>query len=260
MTDNQDRYVRYYEEIFLQSNHGDEEIELSFSAFGRRFELLLRHNNRLFHNDMRVHVISDRGTKEERFDSSRYYVGHVRDDGDSVVHGYLSQEYGFDGVIHLTGETYHVEPAYRFSPTKEESMSVIYRLSDLIYNETVKFLCPWKHATSSSFKSSTLSQTRFKRARKFNSDMNTCSLVVVADYEFFIGPGESNTATTITEMSYHIQQANTIFRNTEFEDIQNIGFRIDKTIIYTTADNPLYGSFQVDELLDTFSGLGLELV
>jgi hypothetical protein len=36
---------------------------------------------------------------------------------------------------------------------------------------------------------------------------------------------------TITEMSYHIQQANTIFRNTEFEDIQNIGFRIDKTIV-----------------------------
>ena len=83
------------------------------------------------------------------------YTGNdVVDAGESVVHGYLSEEYGFDGVIHLTEygcsmcqyltlngflcmtkywffgttdiflpnrETYHVEPAHRFSPTGKGS-------------------------------------------------------------------------------------------------------------------------------------------
>ncbi|XP_062522964.1 disintegrin and metalloproteinase domain-containing protein 10-like [Corticium candelabrum] len=260
LTDNNGlgHYIRNYEEVIMQEKPGrsEGELELLFWVFERPFDLLLRRNDKLFHSSMKVHVVSEKGIEEKDFDHSNYYVGTIRGASGSIVHGYYSNEYGFDGIIQLTEETYYVEPAQRFPSTSFSSPTVVYRLSDVVYNETVKFVFHGKLASALHMENFVSNHYRSRRGTRFDSNKNTCGIAVVADYEFFSGPGESSEATTISEMSYHIQQANTIFRNTEFSnEIQNIGFRIDKTIIYTTEDNPFDGNFQVDEFLDTFSEL-----
>ncbi|XP_065829351.1 disintegrin and metalloproteinase domain-containing protein 10-like [Oscarella lobularis] len=263
-----DHFVSDYERASVQlSSDGatsslyrrdTEQVRITIRTPHRKFLVRLLPNERLLGRNVKAIAISREGSEEIAFDRRQFKIGHVEGFADSRVHGrWDSQEEIFDGVIHLSNESFHVEPAARYFEGSRSSQSIVYKESDVIYNRTNTF-CPEK--LKSMQESIMLKNEKARSKRRFiqfDPEYNTCPVFVVADHLFYSGPGESNEPRTITEMTYHIEQANQMFRETEFSsEIQNIGFRIDKILIYKDNQNPDYpflGSFGVEELLDTFS-------
>ncbi|XP_070536574.1 disintegrin and metalloproteinase domain-containing protein 10-like isoform X2 [Ptychodera flava] len=107
------------------------------------------------------------------------------------------------------------------------------------------------------------SDNTFSRQRRFagkKNVMRTCPLYLVADHTFYKDVGGRSSSNALNEMAYHIQEADDVFRATDFNGDgigDNIGFSIAGVTVFENSKSRYYKigktSDGVENVLNKFS-------
>lgn len=252
----------------LESTRKHMSAHVEFSAHGRVFKLHLKTSKTLFSPDFHLRVHEENGgVTIKNIDTKHYVTGHMEDEVNSFVHGKISDSH-FEGVVHTNSESYHIERLEKYLSPRQDHNVIIYKASDVNYTDSINS-CGLTHSShlkrvqeSGGFFQSRKNSGNLLRKKKIDEDdRDTCSVHVWADYEFFSNIGGRDEARTLDEMVYHISDANGIYRDTVFKsgsrELTNYGVAITNADIIKSngpgADNPLYGQFTVEELLEAFA-------
>ncbi|XP_059091577.1 disintegrin and metalloproteinase domain-containing protein 10-like isoform X2 [Tigriopus californicus] len=120
-------YVEHYEPLHydpspIRADHvrhkrslpdEDHRVRLDFVAHGQRFQMELKRDHSVFHNDLSIHDNDDRPITHV-LDTSHIYEGKLLDDPDSHCFGAI-RDGVFDGQISTRRGTYFVERASRYA-------------------------------------------------------------------------------------------------------------------------------------------------
>lgn len=263
------QYILDHEILHVRANHtvlSERKLEarVSFRAYGKNFDLQLKSDPHLFHPNFKATAISRAGSyKITGFDTRQYVKGHAEVVG-SFAAGRMNGT-RFSGVIVMDNDTYHVAQLEDYLSLDDypDHNTIIYLASDIRYPIDGLRLCSsdvprlrWLQKVNGKS-----GEMFVRKKRQFDPERNTCILHVVADHEFFNGPGNGAEASSLEQMSLHIQSANAIYRTTEFSNnIKNVGISIYAATVYTDdgPENPLVGSYSVEELLDVFSSSAMD--
>ena len=119
---------------------------------------------------------------------------------------------------------------------------IFYRPEDLIDTTSETYVLSnnehnLKHHTSDSTRGKV--KSRMRRSISYTD----CSLHLVSDQRFYRNYGSSDVITTVSKLIYFVTEANTAFRNTDFDgdgSSDNIGFFVSKITVYTDKTDPNY--------------------
>ena len=135
----------------------------------------------------------------------------------------------FDGVIVTSGEEFHVEIANKFFREKRDFHSVIYRTSDIVFEQN-EASCAAKEGILNHLKELQATAQPIKHTRKetpshkrqkraFTVSGGTfCQVLVAVDHTFHDAIGDNNEAVTISEVVTVFSEVQNIFKNTDFDD------------------------------------------
>ncbi|XP_077993922.1 disintegrin and metalloproteinase domain-containing protein 10-like [Glandiceps talaboti] len=305
---------------------GDFIVRINFSAFNRNFKLSLCRNRQMFHPEAILSIIGKDKVRSKPIDheSANVFKGILQDEPKtSVVHGHIIDGV-FDGVIKTREEVYHMEPVGRFLNTTVNFHSVIYKDTDIQWNnirtKTAKNIKDkfqkklraiqmstmpidnekeenifhlfeqnisnlkngeekfdsfldltseqrkklYRHDYMGSHGNMTThgnTTSRHTRSAMTNSEiMKTCLIYLVADHTFYQDVAGSNSAAALSEMAYIIQEADSVYRATDFNGDgkgDNIGFSIAGVTIFTHATSKYYKLSDIrmptEDILNKFS-------
>ena len=120
-----DRQHHRHKRSLPEHDHWVEGVE--FRAHGRDFQLRLRRDHSVFHNDL---AIVDGGDNHlAHLDLSHIYQGHLADEGPEGSQAFGSIQHGvFDGQVLTPEGTYYIERAHKYfsDNTNDSFHSVIY--------------------------------------------------------------------------------------------------------------------------------------
>uniref|UniRef100_A0A1X7VQD5 Disintegrin domain-containing protein n=1 Tax=Amphimedon queenslandica TaxID=400682 RepID=A0A1X7VQD5_AMPQE len=272
-------YVQYYEFVAVQPSiidTSDRHISayLNFNAHGRNFRLHMTTNQHLFSTDFKLKLHKENGVhRHVAMDTRHIVIGHIIGEDNSIVHGKIKDNY-FEGIIHSQKETYHVEHIKNHFKEHRDFKNgqnvVVYKTSDVNFTHpTTCGISDKLLRIQESAKHIRYSSSFSNRLRKRQSDgaLNTCSMHVYADYKFYSQVGDNDEATTLEIMALHITESNIIYRDTTFQNgdqsLTNYGLAITAADVIASnspSENPLYGNFQVDELLQNFAAFDFNSV
>lgn len=215
------------------------------------------------YDDVEVTVVWPNGT--ERFsvaESIHYYRGHVLELPQSRAHGVLRRNGLFEGVIESAAETFFVESPLRFfgnfsrikSSKESANRAIIYRWEDM-NRFPVEAACAkndpscYYYQTILHYKAlfppsdDRAEEPLANRAtlRKTNTDAKTCYVQVVADHRFYQNVGLSSVQKTLEAIVWHIEEADHLFRSTDWESPRapgKVGVSLKKVTIFTSANSP----------------------
>lgn len=239
-------------------------VDYEFVAFGKRIYLRL---HRIFESDIippwtEITTISSTGEKTyfAKDLNLAFLQGSEVSEDTSYAHGtFIKGE--FDGTLKTTEEVYYVEPAWKYPEIGQnvDKMAVVYRRSDVRYPKRSCSSSTRKehfHETSSE---NNLNFTS-RRRRNLGNIAKTCELFIMADHTFFQLAGSRDLEITVSEIVYHVTEADYIFRMTDFDGDSfgdNIGFRISKLNIVHDILAPHYNmrsmTLDVEEYLNQFA-------
>lgn len=263
------QYILDHEILHVHANHtelsGSKLVaRVSFRAYGKNFDLQLKSDPHLFHPNFKATAISRTGSyKITGFDTRQYVKGHAGVMGSFVGGRMIGTR--FSGIVVMDNDTYHVAQLENYLSPEDypDHNTIMYLASD------VRYPVDGLRSCSSDFprlqrlqKVNGMNAGLFlRKKRQFNPDRNTCIIHVVADHEFFGGPGNKAEASSLEQMADHIQSVNAIYRDTAFSNnINNVGVSIYAATVFTDdgPENPLVGSYSVEELLDVFSSSAMD--
>ena len=279
---------KYREKRGTQLLDYDYDLLLSMKSVWQDFEISLKQENQVISSNLGIRINPEHGDSNNVFDSAYltngFYTGRVRSENSELlngrVHGMVNLSTGvFDGVVHAQNNTYYIEPASRYLKDKRDGC-VIFRSVDVRAP-----IAPGPFKCNQSFskvRGRTLpinyhdlfyngmdSQRIFQRVRRhheFTEKKNilyspnvtkTCTVHAVADHLFYEHVGSSNVASTLTEIVYHLSEADAVFRSTDFsgDDIgDNIGFSLTNVTIYSSRGTSNY-KMGADENADAYTYL-----
>ncbi|XP_018321320.1 disintegrin and metalloproteinase domain-containing protein 10 [Agrilus planipennis] len=126
--------VTHYQNRYRRnSSPRKQDIQLEIRGHGRVFRLRLTPDKEVFTED--VHVESEAGPLDFRNDIA--YSGSLEDEENASVHGVITKEGLFDGMISTALENFYIEPVSRYLNFSDESQetptfhSVIYKTEDV---------------------------------------------------------------------------------------------------------------------------------
>ncbi|KAK4881068.1 hypothetical protein RN001_004387 [Aquatica leii] len=147
-------FIRHYEparydSTVLDSQHHrvrrsltqKQDIRLEIRGHGRTFRLRLTPDREVFAED--VSFETSKGPLS--FDSKLVYSGTLEDDESASVHGVVTKEGLFDGMVSTATEDYYIEPVSRYLTFNQSQNipsfhSIVYKTSD-IENPTMEMPC-----------------------------------------------------------------------------------------------------------------------
>ncbi|KAK3586806.1 hypothetical protein CHS0354_002545 [Potamilus streckersoni] len=244
--------------------------DLYFSALGRNFSMEIAQDLNLpFSSGFEFHVVDEQNRRQKmEFNGSHFFIGKVLGDEYSDVRGYFHDEETISAVVLTANEEFHIEPAVHHISNvryEQEAKMVIYRRSDVIWDETGGEKCGAFHPNDDYG----IHETQFttirptdeepkERVKRQSGSKKRCRIMVVADYKFYSSPfGFSNVLATANYLVNIIRSVNSIYENTEFVGGSGYGFDITGMLIHTayTAgtnynSNKAFGTL---ELLEAFS-------
>ena len=180
---------------------------------------------------------------------------------------------GVDICIMSGKEVYIVEPAARYVDTQKvvdtlgnktanfETPVIIFRNQDVIfpYQRAAKMFSGHFFHGNDSLHDRNASEPLHRRKR--SAHKTECTLHLVADHVFYEHTGGRSQTITMAEMAYMTQQANLVFRSTDFNGDgtgDNIGFYIKKFTIYTQPSHKMAYTYDVADYLESFAEYDFE--
>ena len=242
--------------IRSESSNIDFSVRVEFHAFDTTFRVHLYQSfageTTILHQHVPITTISSKGKKTVYRNDLKitFLQGYLLDKPmSSFVYGTIQGgQYNF--VIKSQNENYYVEPSRKYLNLnlKSDNASVVYRSSDIRQFSRESeldncFKIPQAEAVvnESHFKTKVY-RSHYKRHRTkrlLKNPLRTCDLCIVVDHTYFQSVGERSVETTISEVVQAVQEADYVFRLTDFDnDTQgdNIGFAISDVRIYETVD------------------------
>lgn len=231
--------------------HPTGKTKVSFSAFRRQFSLILGDANLRtvcsstpvvveYHNRTENYCMAD-------FDL-RYVVGKMIEDDNAYVHGTVSKDGRFQGVVHLKSESYYVEKSSKFELGEMSENSIVYTASAVKVAKKEKLEKARKGAHNCGLKrprdEGKAVLKKRKRETKF-PESSTCALTAIADVNLYTDFCENDVETCLEELVWHIAESDYIFRASDFSGdgtSDDNGLSLKEIIIYTSKDSPNYPS------------------
>ncbi|XP_031338214.1 disintegrin and metalloproteinase domain-containing protein 10-like [Photinus pyralis] len=117
------------------------DVRLEIRGHGRTFRLRLTPDREVFAED--VSFESTKGPLS--FDSKMVYTGTLEDDENASVHGIVTKDGLFDGMVSTASEEYYIEPINRYLPHNQSHKSpsfhsIMYKTSD-VKNPNLEMPC-----------------------------------------------------------------------------------------------------------------------
>lgn len=291
------RDLRYFEHVHYdnmdllnrhqrmrRSTSNSAHLDFWFEAFGREFSVRLNKDTLTFHPEF----VLETSDVSLPYDVSGTYTGYLTNEP-SKVHGIVSGQGHFEGKIYTNSETFFIERSNQPASDNQYSHSIIYKLSDVIFNRNVTS-CPHaqmrkrqrvlfetnayvKTTDKNGFRAeledsaqvpleyndnSGSSEDKFvHRYKRAAGPKTTCELYMQADHLFYNHYG--NVETVVEKLTQYVQAANEIYNAIDFDasgSPDNIGFIIKKIKVYDNPSAAGYkypGAYAVDYLLDLHS-------
>ncbi|RWS12782.1 ADAM 17-like protease-like protein [Dinothrombium tinctorium] len=267
--------------------------ELSFSAFGRDFKLILRHSEHLLSSGFKAFTVNAFNQKKAlRVNYHDFYSGSLLGSLNSDVSAHIDSDTGLvTAAIHdaKSNEVFFIEPYSRhFTATTAKDKNkhlhtlLIYKASDVKFNwmrgnDSINSMLnrlklnqtenPTSHVLERRKRS--LDEDSYWEYETDKSENTRCSLLLVADYLFYESLGGKNVKQTVNYLIALISRVNILFLRTTFSDSEqdreaftNMGFIIQEIRVHTEpteTGTPLYNtlndSWTALDLLDVFSRL-----
>ncbi|XP_023017530.1 ADAM 17-like protease Tace isoform X2 [Leptinotarsa decemlineata] len=277
-----------------ESSHPFNHIkEVNLNTHGRDFRLIISPKKDILHSNFKAYSVDENGKETTvHIDHDDFYNGRVFGETDSHVS--LHMEDGvMTGSIHLSDETYHIEPSWRHLPNHDNRTMITYKQSD------VKFSWDSPKESSGQPRSKICDYVKEGRELELDDDdeaieedesikwktghhrekrqidpyestptKTRCPLLLVADYRFFQEMGGSNTKTTINYLISLIDRVHKIYNDTSWQDRQEVdgfkgmGFVIKKIVVHSDPTriksgeahyNMIREKWDVRNLLEVFS-------
>ncbi|XP_052457946.1 disintegrin and metalloproteinase domain-containing protein 10 isoform X1 [Carassius gibelio] len=262
------KYIRHYEGLSYDTDvlhskhqrakralsHQDQFLHLDFHAHGRHFNLRMKRDTSLFAPDLKVEVSGE----EIPYDTSHIYTGEIYGEKGTLTHGSIVDG-KFEGFIKSHMGTYYVEPSERY--LKDQNVpyhSVIYHEDDIDYPHKygAEGGCA-DHSVFERMKKYQISAVKkptqqpnhaideemadgpviLRKRRAAQAEKNTCQLFIQTDHLFYKYYGSRDAV--IAQISSHVKAIDSIYQNTDFKGIRNIGFMVKRIKINTTDDAKL---------------------
>eukprot|EP00118_Oscarella_pearsei_P028417 m.2096 g.2096 ORF g.2096 m.2096 type:complete len:800 (+) comp8278_c0_seq1:27-2426(+) len=268
-------FISHYEPLTFNGNHphgrvrrsdeGGEVLRLDFSAHNRNFSLRLRPDYRVFHPRAEFVSISSKGERKIPFDRSSIKMGHAHGHPRSLAHGRLLDGGIFDGIVHLSDESFFIEPSRKYFRFPQPFDAVIFKSSDVNF-EHAHHPHNATHCagTESLYKKMRKIQnsaqlvdtpTRGKRADA-SEDRTTCYIHLAADHLFYEDVAGSSEADAVSEMTIHLNDADDIYRKTDFLG-ERVSLAIARVTVFTDPNQAGYkfgsSAIKVADFLDLWS-------
>lgn len=279
--------------------------EIKFTALGREFRLILNEKRRIISSHFKVFSIKADGRKVpySPLDSSEFYEGRLYASTKSAVSAHIDSSTGLlTASIHDrdNDEQYIVEPLWRYekndSPSRYNESGartmVVYRTKDVDHSSN-----GIPHRSSDNYKKSSycdyikvddyvpfdenlanragreVFSSRAKR-NVFYGDVvieaqpfvaTRCSLLLVADYLFYVNMGGSDTKQTINFLISLIDRVNQMFLDTDWSDeeedgkLTGLGFVVHEIFVHDEPNKEInhfnndQRKWNVRDLLEVFS-------
>ncbi|XP_007561196.1 disintegrin and metalloproteinase domain-containing protein 17a isoform X3 [Poecilia formosa] len=237
-------------DVHTQSNL---ERLVSFRALQRNFKLYLTTNTALFTDDFKA-VIVDKNGEEQKYDVSlqNYFTGHVVGEENSRVQAHIDGD-EFSAHILTDEAEYNVEPLWRFTNSQVDGRLLVYRsqdiknLSRIASPEVCGYirveaddLLPLSARRQEEHKR-LVPENDHHRVKRENHDhkMNTCPLLLVADYRFYEHMGRGQESTTVNYLIELMDRVDDIYRNTTWNsEFTGYGVQIHQIIINSSPTQP----------------------
>ena len=228
------------------SSEGHEKT-IHFKFDGKNYSVNLKQKIDVLQDDFVAVSIDSEGHEHPiKFSKKEFYKGMLDEDGSTYVLAHI-QNGIINAEIIFENETIYIEPAQPHLPKDNSKHMLVYRLSDVKWNLTSansstkehqkNCVLPEfnkQHSGQASDEPVTIpdSNTRRKR-RAVATSKNVCGLILVADYTYFKGIGNSDRMATVNFMIQVVSRVHEIYRRTDFDGIgTNIGFKIQKIIVH----------------------------
>ncbi|XP_014857537.1 PREDICTED: disintegrin and metalloproteinase domain-containing protein 17-like isoform X1 [Poecilia mexicana] len=237
-------------DVHTQSNL---ERLVSFRALQRNFKLYLTTNTALFTDDFKA-VFVDKNGEEHKYDVSlqNYFTGHVVGEENSRVQAHIDGD-EFSAHILTDEAEYNVEPLWRFTNSQVDGRLLVYRsqdiknLSRIASPEVCGYirveaddLLPLSARRQEEHKR-LVPENDHHRVKRENHDpkLNTCPLLLVADYRFYEHMGRGQESTTVNYLIELMDRVDDIYRNTTWNsEFTGYGVQIHQIIINSSPTQP----------------------
>jgi disintegrin and metalloproteinase domain-containing protein 17 len=253
-----------------------EERQVEYDSFGRHFKLVLRKSSNILASDFKVTAIGADNVERVVDITPAIYHGYIDDEPDtSYVSAYWEGDNSLMATITTQSDVFAIEPSWRHLPNASDDSMISYRMSDLDMEADLgSNFCGYVNEGLGDSNYTSLLQkedesnkdsgSRRKRSSSCTPSKSrpVCKLLLVADYRFFQGMGQSNLGKTTSYLIGLVDRVNSIYKVTSFGDCgTGFGFEIQQIRIFQQpSDGGTYGSFNMQkdtwdtgELLEMFS-------
>ncbi|XP_023213199.1 disintegrin and metalloproteinase domain-containing protein 10-like [Centruroides sculpturatus] len=221
---------------------------LSFTAFGRHFELKLREDHSILSSETQIFLHqSEKVIKKNlsNFRESLLYEGTVDRENFSHIHGYFLRDV-FVGRIVIPDGIYYSESAFQHL---EES---VYKDKALIYkaydSKELRTIDKYHNTFKRNVENQNCQKILLDDPMPNLKSGKLCSIELMADYTLY-EESHRDIKYTISRMLYHIKSADIIFRETDFDEDRfpdGVGFIV--LLITINMDKFAHNSLFSDEL------------
>lgn len=228
------RHLRAKRSALLQGSS----LHLDFVAFQRPFRLRLRRDAEIFSQNFTV--INESGSTTA--DLSHIYSGVLEGEEGSSCHGSVIQGQ-FEGSIHTSNGTYHVEPTERYSSTLTNHHSIIYHEDDLVLPSVRSShggFCAAEELKLLGFGPTPSEEAAMSRSKRTLDETKTsCLLHFHADYLYF--KRFKSVAAVVAQIASYMRAVNDIYDKVDFNGIKLVNFKVKSLYVMTEEDknNPL---------------------
>lgn len=216
----------------------DSSLHLDFVAFQRPFRLRLRRDAAVFSQNFTV--INESGSTTA--DLSHIYSGLLEGEDGSSCHGSVIQGQ-FEGTIHTSNGTYHVEPMDRYSSVPTDHHSIIYHEDDLVLpseRSTHEVFCAAEKLKLLELGPTPSEEAAMSRSRRTVDETKTsCLLHFHADYLYF--KKFKSVEAVVAQISSYMRAVNDIYDKMDFNGVKLVNFKVQSLHVMTEEDkkNPL---------------------
>lgn len=219
---------------------------ITVNMMDRQFTLDLSQRTDIFHDDFKAFSVDGNGIKKQHHINKRaFYRGHVKGVPDSAVTAHFDGE-DLTAKIVTPEEEYRIEPSWRHIPEPHGFSMIAYKSSDVKRNSSSAY-CASGHFLPDGLKYKRAAETvvgthqessHLRDRRQAPPQVNTCPLLLTADYRFFQKMGLSSMNISINYLISLIDTVNGIYKNTEWKPgYRGFGFEIKQIVVH---DSPNY--------------------
>ncbi|XP_071810805.1 ADAM 17-like protease isoform X2 [Apostichopus japonicus] len=242
--------------------------QITVNLMDRQLTLDLSTRTSLFHDEFKVFSVDKSGKKKEHVINKRaFYTGRVNGVPDSSVTAHFDGE-DLTAKIFTPEEEYRIEPSWRHISEPHDYTMIAYKSSHVKQNSSSVY-CANGHYLPDG-----LNYKRFedephqesshdREKRQVPPQVNTCPLLLTADYRFYKMMGLSSMNISINYLISLVDRVNDIYKDTVWDvEYHGFGFEVKEILVHEvpTYEPGHYNEFSpegvawnVQDLLEAYS-------